>query len=33
MTGYGYYHEIYVKAGDRWQIQTMRFSRIMVEAS
>lgn len=33
MTGYGYYHETYVKVGDQWQIQTMRFSRIRVEAS
>jgi SnoaL-like domain len=33
MTGYGYYHETYVKVGDDWQIKTMRFSRIRVEAS
>jgi SnoaL-like domain len=33
MTGYGHYHETYVKIGQQWQIQTMRFTRIRVEAS
>jgi hypothetical protein len=33
MTGYGYYHETYVKVADQWLIQTYRFSRIRVEAS
>lgn len=33
MTGFGHYHETYVKVGDQWLIQTMRFTRIRVEAS
>jgi hypothetical protein len=33
MTGYGYYHESYVKVGGDWKIRTLRIERIRVEAS
>jgi hypothetical protein len=33
MTGFGHYHETYVKVGDDWLIQTTRVSRIRVEVS
>jgi hypothetical protein len=33
MTGFGYYHETYVKTGEGWKIQTMRIQRIRVEAN
>jgi hypothetical protein len=33
MTGFGYYHETYVKIGDSWKIRTIRIQRIRVEAS
>jgi hypothetical protein len=33
MTGYGYYHETYVKVGGAWKIKTIRIKRIRVEAS
>lgn len=31
MTGYGYYHETYVKSDDTWKIKTLRIERIRVE--
>jgi hypothetical protein len=31
LTGYGFYHESYVRAGEAWQIKTMRITRIRVE--
>ncbi len=33
MTGYGHYHETYVKVGGDWQIRTTRITRIRVEVS
>lgn len=33
MTGYGHYHETYVKTGGRWKIKTLRISRLRVEAT
>jgi hypothetical protein len=33
MTGYGYYHETYEKAGGRWKIKTLRIARTRVEAA
>ena len=31
LTGYGFYHESYVRAGQAWQIKTTRITRIRVE--
>jgi len=31
LTGYGFYHETYVRVGEAWKIQTTRISRIRVE--
>jgi hypothetical protein len=31
LTGYGFYHETYVRVGEAWQIKTTRISRIRVE--
>jgi hypothetical protein len=31
LTGYGFYHETYVKVGGAWQIKTTRITRIRVE--
>jgi hypothetical protein len=31
LTGYGFYHESYVKRDGRWQIRTSRITRIRVE--
>jgi hypothetical protein len=33
LTGYGYYHETYEKAGGRWLLKTTRISRLWVETS
>ena len=33
MTGFGYYHETYVKLDGRWRIKTLRLTRLRVEAS
>jgi hypothetical protein len=33
MTGYGFYHETYEKAGGRWKIKTLRIARTRVEAT
>lgn len=33
MTGYGYYHETYVRRDDEWQIRTLRIVRLRVEAA
>jgi hypothetical protein len=33
MTGFGHYHETYVKTGGQWLIKTVRISRLRVEAS
>ena len=32
MTGYGYYHETYVKVGGDWKLRTIRIQRLRVEA-
>ena len=32
MTGYGHYHETYQEVGGGWKIQTLRITRIRVEA-
>lgn len=32
-TGYGYYHDTYTRAPDGWKLQTMRFTRLWVEAA
>ena len=31
LTGYGFYHETYIRVGEAWQIKTLRFTRIRVE--
>ena len=31
LTGYGFYHETYIRAGGIWQIKTTRITRISVE--
>jgi SnoaL-like domain len=31
LTGYGFYHETYVRVGEAWQIKTTRITRIRVE--
>jgi hypothetical protein len=31
LTGYGFYHDTYVRVGEAWQIKTTRISRIRVE--
>ena len=31
LTGYGFYHETYIRVAGAWQIKTMRFTRIRVE--
>lgn len=31
LTGYGFYHETYVRVNEAWQIKTMRITRIRVE--
>jgi hypothetical protein len=33
MTGYGHYHDTYVKADDGWKLSTSRLTRIRVEVS
>ena len=33
MTGYGHYHETYVKEDGAWKIKTIRISRLRVEAT
>ena len=33
MTGYGHYHDTYVKVGGDWKLQTSRITRIRIEAS
>jgi hypothetical protein len=33
LTGYGFYHDSYLKRDGRWQIRTSRISRIRVEVS
>jgi hypothetical protein len=33
MTGYGFYHETYVRDGENWLIKTTRITRIRVEVS
>jgi hypothetical protein len=33
MTGYGFYHETYEKAGNEWLIKSLRIERIRVEAA
>jgi hypothetical protein len=33
MTGFGYYHETYVKVDGCWRIKTLRLTRLRVEAS
>jgi hypothetical protein len=31
LTGYGFYHETYIRVGEAWQIKTTRITRIRVE--
>jgi hypothetical protein len=33
LTGYGYYHETFVRVGDGWRMKTMRVSRLRVEGT
>lgn len=32
LTGFGYYHETYVKTGGKWKLKTMRVSSLRAEA-
>lgn len=32
-TGYGYYHDTYTRTPDGWKLQSMRFTRLWVEAA
>lgn len=32
-TGYGYYHDTYTRTSEGWKLQTMRFTRLWVEAA
>lgn len=33
LTGYGFYHDTYVKTGEGWRIKTTRITRIRVEVA